>query len=50
MYTQYLHHSHPPSPFPHLLPPSHGYQPHPSTVPVLPTCSPILFKKGKRKK
>jgi hypothetical protein len=46
MCTQYLLHTHPPSPFPPL--PHHWHQ-HP-TGPILPSCYLILYKKKRRKK
>jgi hypothetical protein len=53
MCPQYMHHTHPPSPFPHLI---FLLLPIPSTPasvlqtgPVLPSCSLILYKKRRRR-
>jgi hypothetical protein len=50
MCTQYLHHIHPPTFFPYHLPPHTGINPfpHPRVGPVLPSYSPILYKKKTR--
>jgi hypothetical protein len=40
MYIQHLYHTHPPTPFPHILHPPTGTNP-PQAGPVLPSCSPI---------
>jgi hypothetical protein len=40
MFTEYLHHIHPPTPFPCILPSPTG--PTPETRRVLPSCSPFL--------
>jgi hypothetical protein len=51
MYTQYLHHIQPPSPFHRLLPTLTITKPsHPKTEPVPPFCSPILYTRKRKKK
>jgi hypothetical protein len=50
MCTQYLHHIHLPSPFPHLLPLPSVPTPPPQAGPILPSFSLILYKKKKKKK
>jgi hypothetical protein len=48
MYTQYLHHIHPPSQFSYILPHSTGT--NPSRNDLFSSCSSILYKKKKKKR